>query len=82
MRKHTGVDFINYMLRRLLIARTHIEKQFKNGMSWDNRPNNWHLDHIKPLSKSKDANEFLSRIHYTNIQPLTALDNARKGVCI
>ena len=28
----------------------HIEKQFVDGMSWDNW-GEWHIDHIKPVSK-------------------------------
>lgn len=60
-------------------ARLHIENQFTNGMTWDNRKRGWHLDHIKPLSRSKDAKEFIERSHYTNIQPLWAVDNIKKG---
>lgn len=57
-----------------------IEKQFRKGMSWNNY-GQWHIDHIKPLSKFNLTNrqEFLKACHYTNLQPLWKKDNLRKG---
>lgn len=58
----------------------YIEKLFTEGMSWDNW-GKWHLDHIIPLS-SVDLTvreNVLKVCHYTNIQPLWAEDNIRKG---
>lgn len=60
-------------------ARQRIESLFTEGMSWDNRKWNWHLDHIVPLGTSKDQKEFIERCHYSNIQPLWKLDNIKKG---
>ncbi|MDD4242711.1 MAG: hypothetical protein PHG08_00220 [Bacilli bacterium] len=56
----------------------HIEKQFKEGMNWDNR-HLWHLDHIYPVSLAVDEEHLLQLNHYTNFQPLWAEDNIRKG---
>ncbi|MDD4242722.1 MAG: hypothetical protein PHG08_00280 [Bacilli bacterium] len=56
----------------------HIEKQFKEGMSWDNREL-WHLDHIYPVSLAADEQHLLQLNHYTNFQPLWAEDNLKKG---
>ena len=56
----------------------HLEKQFVPGMSWDNR-NKWHIDHITPLSSAKTEEEIYKLAHYTNLQPLWAEDNLRKG---
>jgi hypothetical protein len=56
----------------------HIEKQFVDGMSWDNR-SKWHIDHIIPLSSAKSENELIALNHYTNLQPLWAIDNLTKG---
>jgi hypothetical protein len=56
----------------------HIESQFTEGMSWDNR-NKWHLDHIIPISSAKTEEEVIKLNHYTNFQPLWAIDNLRKG---
>ena len=56
----------------------HIEKQFLEGMSWENR-NLWHLDHIYPVSKAIDEHHLIELNHYTNFQPLWAEDNIKKG---
>lgn len=60
--------------------KTHLESKFIDGMSWDNY-GKWHLDHIIPcssfdLSKIKDQKKCF---HYTNLQPLWAIDNLKKG---
>lgn len=56
----------------------HIQSLFTNGMSWDNR-NMWHIDHIVPLSSAKSEEEIIRLNHFTNLQPLWASDNQRKG---
>lgn len=56
----------------------HIEKQFTGGMSWDNY-GQWHIDHIIPLSSAKNEDEVYKLCHYTNLQPLWATDNLKKG---
>lgn len=60
----------------------YIESKFTEGMSWENRgPNGWHIDHIIPynafdLTKEEDRKKCL---HYTNTQPLWAVENIKKG---
>jgi hypothetical protein len=56
----------------------HLENQFVPGMSWSNR-NEWHIDHIIPLSSAKDESEIYKLSHYTNLQPLWKVDNLKKG---
>jgi hypothetical protein len=56
----------------------HIENQFIDGMSWNNR-NEWHIDHIIPLSSAKTEEELYSLCHYTNLQPLWVEDNLKKS---
>ena len=58
----------------------HIESKFKIGMSWD-KPNSFHIDHIKPLSSFDltDPKQLKSACHWTNLQPLTPIDNIKKG---
>ena len=56
----------------------HLEAQFINGMSWDNR-SEWHIDHIIPLSSAKTEEELYKLCHYSNLQPLWAGDNLSKG---
>ena len=64
--------------------RNHIEKQFKPGMNWENRAE-WHIDHITPVSyfvKNFDFTDIKIQkkcFHYTNLQPLWAYENLRKG---
>lgn len=59
-------------------AKIHLESQFKEGMSWLNM-GKWHIDHIKPLALATNEEELKSLCHYTNLQPLWAEDNMRKG---
>jgi hypothetical protein len=59
---------------------SYIEKQFKPGMAWENH-GEWHIDHIKPcalfdLSKPEEQK---ACFHFTNVQPLWAVDNMKKG---
>ena len=56
----------------------HLEKQFTEGMTWGNQ-GQWHLDHIYPVSLAKDEEELIRLNHYTNFQPLWAIDNLKKG---
>lgn len=59
----------------------HIESKFTDGMTWDNR-HLWHIDHKIPLASAKTEQELLALCHYTNLQPLWALDNLKKGAKI
>jgi hypothetical protein len=62
-------------------VRTHIEKQFKNGMTWDNA-SRWHIDHIIPFSAFKNDMTPLNQkivCWYMNLQPLWKEDNLSKG---
>jgi hypothetical protein len=56
----------------------HLEKQFTDGMTWENR-NKWHIDHIVPLSSAKTEDELYKLCHYTNLQPLWAEENMKKS---
>lgn len=56
----------------------HIEKQFVEGMSWENR-NEWHIDHIVPIAFGNTEEEIILINHYTNLRPLWAVDNISKG---
>jgi hypothetical protein len=56
----------------------HLESQFKEGMSWENR-SEWHIDHIIPISYGQTEEEILALNHYTNLQPLWAEENIAKG---
>jgi hypothetical protein len=73
--KIVGCDF------KFLIS--YLESKFQKGMSWKNM-NKWHIDHIKPcksfdLTKPEEQEKCF---HYSNLQPLWALDNIKKGAKI
>ena len=62
-------------------VREHIEKQFKDGMTWENHGlYSWHIDHIKAVSlfNLTDIEEQKKAFHYTNLQPLWAEENLKK----
>jgi hypothetical protein len=56
----------------------HLEAQFIDGMTWENR-SEWHIDHIIPLSSAKTEDEVYMLCHYKNLQPLWAEDNLKKS---
>jgi len=62
--------------------KTYLEKQFQPGMTWDNWSlKGWHIDHQKALANFNlaDRNQFLQACHYTNLQPMWAIENIRKS---
>jgi hypothetical protein len=66
-------------------AKEYIEKQFKEGMSWENYGRStWHIDHIIPCASFDltDTEQQKKCFHYTNLQPLWANENLSKGAKI
>lgn len=68
----------------VLEAKEHIEKQFTDGMSWDNHGNGegkWNIDHIKPLHTFNlfDIEQQKEAFHYTNTRPLWFIDNMSRN---
>lgn len=61
-----------------LTAKLYIETFFTNELNWDNF-NDWHIDHITPLCSASTIEEIILLSHYTNLQPLMAKDNLKKG---
>jgi hypothetical protein len=67
-----------------IIIKEHIERQFTEGMSWNNYGRKegikcWEIDHIIPASSAKTKEELIKLCHYTNLQPLWSIDNIKKG---
>lgn len=63
------------------IAKKHLERQFKNKMTWENHGqgiDRWEIDHKIPLAMAKTKNELIELCHYTNLQPLWSLENNKK----
>lgn len=63
-----------------IFAKQHIEKQFRDGMTWENHGVVWHIDHIIPISyfDLSDLTEQKLAFHYGNLRPLFAKDNLFK----
>lgn len=60
----------------------HLEKQFLKGMTWKNHGmKGWHIDHIVPCSSFDLTTEDQQRqcFHFSNLRPLWARDNLKKG---
>ena len=47
-------------------------------MSWENQ-GEWHIDHKIPLSSAKTEEELYKLCHFTNLQPMWAIENIKKG---
>lgn len=76
--KHTktetllGTDFCT--------VKEYLELKFTEGMTWENHnKQGWHIDHIIPLCSAKNEEELKRLFHYTNLQPLWAIENLKKG---
>jgi signal recognition particle GTPase len=74
-KKNTTFEIVGCTPQEL---KEHLEKQFVDGMGWENRFE-WHIDHIIPLSSAKTEEELYTLCHYTNLQPLWAIDNLKKS---
>lgn len=79
-KKHSSaLDLLGCSLENL---KSHIEHQFRDGMTWENYGRrSWHIDHIRPIS-SFDLTRLEEQkvcFHYTNLQPLWANENLSKG---
>lgn len=59
------------------VFRFHIERQFRDGMTWDNYGDFWEIDHIKQRKEfdlTKKA-QYLECSHYKNLRPLLRKEN-------
>jgi len=77
--KTKGVSAVQDLGMTVAEFRDYIAALFQPGMSWGNY-GEWHLDHIKPLASFDLSDPLQARIacHYSNMQPLWAIDNQRK----
>lgn len=79
--KHSScLNNLPYTVEQL---KEHLEKQFKDGMNWENYGSLWHIDHVipqklLPFSSMKDDN-FIKCWSLENLRPLEKTENLRKG---
>uniref|UniRef100_A0A0G4I5L4 Uncharacterized protein n=1 Tax=Chromera velia CCMP2878 TaxID=1169474 RepID=A0A0G4I5L4_9ALVE len=66
----------------------HLEKDGFHGnpgISWENYGTHWHVDHITPImcpgpdGERPDVETQMARLHFSNLQPMLAEENLRKG---
>ena len=62
--------------------KSHIERQFIKGMTWEKMGREIHIDHITPISTANTEEEVVALNHFTNLRPMWAKDNLSKGAQI
>jgi hypothetical protein len=77
----TTVELLGYTIEEL---KRHLESQFQEGMTWENYGlKGWHIDHKTPDSwfyyESTNDEQFKIAWSLSNLQPLWAKDNLKKG---
>ena len=78
-KKNHYFEIVGYTLENL---KSHLEKTFKENMSWDNYGRGgWHIDHIKPLVlfDLSQEEEFKKAWSLSNLQALWEFENCSKG---
>lgn len=87
MRVYHAVVGAKKLSRSLLLVgcsigqlKKYLEDRFSPGMSWENY-GEWHVDHVKPCASFDfvDPEQQKKCFHFSNLQPLWASDNLRKG---
>lgn len=69
--EYLGCDIETYKI--------YIESKFTAGMRWDNY-GDWEIDHIIPIKYDNPSlEEVITRLHWTNTQPMWQHENASKG---
>lgn len=73
-------DLLGFTALQLMV---HLEKQFDENMTWENYGSYWHIDHKKPIAafsfKSPTDKDFRECWSLSNLQPLEAIENIKKG---
>jgi excinuclease UvrABC ATPase subunit len=81
VKKNKSLKSIEYLGCTLEEFKDHIESQWQEGMTWENHDlHGWHIDHIVPVNWFvKNSDDPWQANHYTNLQPLWAIDNIKKS---
>ena len=73
-------NLVGYTVLDLMLM---LEKEFRDGMCWENYGKAWHMDHVIPLAKFKydspEDSEFKKAWALGNLQPLLIEENRRKS---
>jgi hypothetical protein len=78
IKKEKSIDLLGCSIEEF---KKHLESKFEKWMSWENYGSCWHIDHIMPCASFDLTKETHRRacFHYTNMQPLKAIENLRKN---
>jgi hypothetical protein len=79
MDTHKEGHTINLLGYSAIELKYHLEKQFTNGMTWNNY-GEWHIDHIKPVSSFDKDTPVSIVCALDNLQPLWATTREIDGV--
>jgi hypothetical protein len=79
MKSQSWRQLVGYEARLLV---PHLEAQFEPWMNWANYGTEWHVDHMRPISSFKFPEEIAQCWALSNLRPLRALDNLRKGASL
>ncbi len=62
----------------------YLESKFEDGMTWENYGSLWHIDHIIPCALFDFTKPIHQKVcfHFSNLQPLLAAENIKKGARI
>jgi len=74
-KKESTQEILQYTMKEL---KTHIQKQFKAGMSWKNMGTVWEIDHSTPLSWGCSKDDMYKLWGLSNLVPLFKSDNRKK----
>jgi len=79
--KNQKTSYANLIGCDLDFLKKWIEFRFTDQMSWENFGEYWQIDHILPINGFDFTKEIDKQIcfHWTNLQPLTSLDNRQKS---
>jgi hypothetical protein len=75
IKKSATFDMLGYTPAAL---KSHLEKQFTKGMSWDNRAE-WQVDHIIPISTARCEADVITLNQLSNLRPMWSKQNTSKG---
>lgn len=81
-KKHKNEKTLELLGCSIEQLKIYLESKFTEGMSWNNHGvYGWHIDHIKPCAKFDltDLEQQKECFHYSNLQPLWAEENLKKG---